>query len=440
MVLHEDRSRVEQAQEIDRLVRSLKRARRETDELFRIVREDAIFERPIEERHRIVFYLGHLEAFDRNLLSAFGLDVDSAEPFLDRLFAFGIDPVGGGLPTDAPSDWPSLAEIRRYVRVTRQHVDDRLDREIANAAQGVKALNIAVEHRLMHAETLSYMFHWLPAERKVDGPVEADMRAPSRSTTRQFVPSGKATLGRPQGFGWDNEFPEQVRHVPAFLVDRTKVTNSQFLAFVEAGGYADSSLWSASDWEWRERESLSHPRFWLRGPAGWRYRTMFGDVPLPADWPVYVSHAEAKAFARWLNARLPTEEEYHRAAFGTPEGTEREYPWGSADPSPRHGNFGSQRWNPTGVGAYPAGDSAFGLTDVVGNGWEWTSTPFGPFDGFEPSAFYPGYSADFFDGKHYVLKGASMRTAPVLLRRSFRNWFQGQYPRIYAGFRCVVSA
>jgi formylglycine-generating enzyme required for sulfatase activity len=75
--------------------------------------------------------------------------------------------------------------------------------------------------------------------------------------------------------------------------------------------------------------------------------------------------------------------------------------------------------------------------DLVGNGWEWTRTEFAPFPGFTPMPFYPGYSANFFDGKHYVTKGGSPRTAACMLRRSFRNWFQPHYPYVYATFRCV---
>ena len=169
------------------------------------------------------------------------------------------------------------------------------------------------------------------------------------------------------------------------------------------------------------------------------YRSMFGDIPFQTSWPVYVSHVEAEAYARWVGKSLPTEAQFHRAAFGTQSGVERIYPWGSETPHPRHGNFDFRRWDPSPVDAHPAGDSAFGVADLVGNGWEWTCTPFEPFPGFEPFPFYPGYSANFFDGKHYVMKGGSPRTSSLLLRRSFRNWFQPFYPNIYASFRCVEN-
>jgi formylglycine-generating enzyme required for sulfatase activity len=129
--------------------------------------------------------------------------------------------------------------------------------------------------------------------------------------------------------------------------------------------------------------------------------------------------------------------QWHRMAYGTPESMENPYPWGHAAPDRRHGNFNFVYWDPTPVQAHPQGRSAFGVADLLGNGWEWTSTPFQPLPGFQPFEFYAGYSANFFDGKHYVMKGGSPRTAACMLRRSFRNWFQPHYPYAYAKFRCV---
>jgi len=153
---------------------------------------------------------------------------------------------------------------------------------------------------------------------------------------------------------------------------------------------------------------------------------------------VYVSHAEAEAYARWRGVRLPTEGEFQRAACGTPGGAERSFPWGEAAPDAnRHGVFDFVSWDPAPAGSHPAGRSAWGVDDLVGNGWEWTSTPFAPFPGFRPQPTYPEYSADFYDGDHFVMKGASPATARELLRPTFRNWFRGRYPLMYATFRCA---
>jgi ergothioneine biosynthesis protein EgtB len=296
----------------------------------------------------------------------------------------------------------------------------------------------------MHHETLLYMFQRLPAaakRRPAGYRPDVDGEPPVPRTVG--IPAGDAQLGVEPGavpFAWDNEMPSCRVCVPAFEIDVYDVTNREYLAFVEAGGYADPSLWTEENWSWREREGIRHPSFWLRREGRWYWRGFFDEeIPLPLAWPVYVSHAEASAYARWKGRRLPTEAEYHRAAFGTPEGRERRFPWGNAAPADRYGNFDLRRWDPVPVGSHPEGASAFGVHDLVGNGWEWTATVFAPFPGFTPLATYPRYSTDFFDGGHYVMKGASSATASELLRRSWRNWFRPRYPYPYATFRCVRS-
>jgi len=282
----------------------------------------------------------------------------------------------------------------------------------------------------------------LPLDRKFGRPIVPAPAAPSVRPRLVEIPAGRATLGLPRSaaapFGWDNEFEAHQVDVPAFAIDAYKVTNGEYLKFVSDGAYDHRALWADADWEWRQMRGISHPFFWKRRGDQWFYQTMFAEVPLPLDWPVYVSHAEAAAYARWAGKALPSEAQYHRATYGTPDGSERAYPWGHQPPDARYGNFDFNHWDPAPVGAHPQGASAFGVSDLVGNGWEWTRTVFEPFAGFEPFSFYPGYSADFFDGLHYVAKGGASRTAACLLRRSFRNWFQPRYPYVYAAFRCVT--
>ena len=426
-------------------------ARLRSDALFNIVRSDFLYERPIRERHRIIFYVGHLEAFDWNLLHENVLGLKSFHPEFDRLFAFGIDPVEGGLPSDQPSDWPSPEAVREYVVRIRAALDEKLgDGSLESYGQGRDGfpldtlLNVAIEHRLMHVETLAYMLHQLPLDRKIDrNASHENQRTPVAAPLTHGmveIPSGLATLGRAcdgEVFGWDNEYEVHTKQVPAFGIDQYEVTNGQYLAFMAAGGYETRAFWSDEDWDWKSAQEVSHPVFWSKGPGGWLYRAMFEEVALPLDWPVYVSQAEAMAYARWAGKSLPTEEQWHRAAYGSPDGTERNYPWGRETPNSSLGNFDFSRWNPTPVNRFPAGQSAFGVHDLVGNGWEWTSTVFAPFPGFKAFPFYPGYSANFFDGKHFVMKGGSPRTGACMLRPTFRNWFQAHYQYVYAGFRCV---
>lgn len=441
------------AQEIparQQMFRRLNNARAQTDELFSLLPLDAMYDRPIPERHRIIFYLGHLEAFDWNLIGRHLLDAGAVDGELDRLFAFGIDPVDGHLPSDQPSDWPSEAQVRNYARKTRDSVDAQLKRASFSGAHRPlllddRLLHVAIEHRLMHAETFAYMLHQLPLDRKRKPRGYLSLSTTPKALTPQMieVPEGIATLGLSNGgtnfFGWDNEFQAHTVKVPRFRIDAYNVTNGEFLAFAKSGGYNDKALWSPADWEWMTATGIRHPSFWIKTRNGWNYRGMFEEIPLPLDWPVFVSHAEASAYVRWKGKTLPTEAQWHRAAVGAPNDVERTYPWGNQAPGFRYGNFDFHRWDPVPVGSHTAGSSAFGVHDLLGNGWEWTSSLFEPFAGFERFSFYPGYSANFFDGKHFVMKGASPRTAACMLRRSFRNWFQTHYPYIYATFRCVEN-
>ena len=428
------------------LLARLAESRNRTDELFDLVRPEALYDRPIAERHRIVFYIGHLEAFDWNLFRERILDAPSFHPDFDHLFAFGIDPVDGGLPADQPSDWPSLAQVREYVQRVRDELDDRLPAAVVHENGGefsaTQLLNVAIEHRFMHAETLAYMLHQLPFDRKVSRRAALQLVAPPAIPPMIEVPAGPIALGQPRNaeiFGWDNEFEQHSVMVPAFAVDRFKVTNGEYLQFMNAGGYDNRSFWSDEDWNWRQSASITHPVFWKRKDGAWHWHGMFDDIPLPLDWPVYVSYAEASAYARWAGKSLPTEAQWQRAAYGSTREKERQYPWGSQPPGSSLGNFDFANWEPTPVGSHPKGASGFGVEDMLGNGWEWTSTQFQPFPGFVPFSFYPGYSANFFDGKHYVMKGGSARTAACMLRPSFRNWFQPHYQYVYSGFRCVSN-
>lgn len=403
-----------------RYVLEIQKAREETDRLFSLLHPDALYHRPIDQRHRVIFYIGHLEAFDFIQICREGLGWRSRFPDLDSLFQAGIDPPPGQLPQDTPEDWPSLKEVRFYADEARKDVDDAL------AMAPEHSIAMAVEHRHMHAETLAYMWHNFEYSLKKAPEGKVENGAASDALFQndwKDIPDGEATLGRARNgeFGWDNEFEEERVHVPRFRMQKHKVTNGEYLRFV--------------------KEGAPLPHFWAKSKGRLFYRGMFSLIPLPLGWPVYVTQREAEAYSKWIGKALPTEAQFHRAAYGTKGGQERQYPWGDqgGEQEPNHnlGNFGFRRWDPESVLATPRNESAFGIRQLVGNGWEWTSTVFAPLPGFRPHPAYAGYSANFFDGEHYVVKGGSPRTAQCLLRRSFRNWFRPEYPYVYAGFHCV---
>ncbi len=422
------------------------RVRRRSAELFGLVTDEAYYSRPITLRNPVVFYEGHLAAFSVNTLIKKALRQPGIDAELEILFARGIDPELSPSGENLHALWPSRARVAAYVA----EADARLREAIATAAVDVpgdpfldraEALHTIIEHEEMHQETLQYIWHRLPFTQKrrpADLRLLTEGRVPPHEQIA--IPAGVATLGAARGaipFGWDNELPSLTVDVAAFTIDRHDVSNGEFLEFVEAGGYGNESLWTPDAWAWRESSAVEHPLFWERMDGRWTWRGMFDRIPLPESWPVYVSHAEASAFARWRKRRLPTEAEYHRAAFGTPEGHERPLPWGDAPADETRGNAGAVHWDPVPVGSYPAGVSAFGVHDLTGNGWEWTASPFRPFPGFQAMPSYPEYSADFFDDAHFVLKGGSPATPFDHIRRSFRNWFRPYYPYVYATFRTV---
>ena len=446
--------RVDRQLLIDWYQRNRERSRR----LFDLIDPAAYFSRPIALRNPIVFYEGHLPAFSVIALLKRGLGLPGVDARMERLFERGIDPdsVELAVPrTGAQTAWPSRDEVLAFGRRADDaiiealgHAEFDLSGGEHRAMRRAEAIFTALEHEAMHQETLLYMWHRLPHEQKrapASLRYERAVEPAARSAVR--IASGVATLGASAAipFGWDNEFDEHRVEVGAFEIDMHSVTNAEFLEFMDAGGYRKRELWSDQGWPWREHEGVTHPAFWVRDGSRWDWRGMFENIALPSEWPVYVSGEEAAAFARWRERRLPTEAEYHRAAFGTPatvddsKSVEREFPWGDAAADATRGNFDFASWEPIPVGSRPLGASAWGVQDLVGNGWEWTSSVFGPFPGFEPMASYPEYSADFFDGQHYVIKGASPATARELVRRSFRNWFRPNYPFIYAKFRTAIS-
>jgi len=481
---------------IDRkqLVERYRRNRERSARLFDLLNdEDAHYFQPIPLRHPFVFYEGHVPAFSFNTLVKKALGGAGIDDALETLFARGIDPpsdaplgsataspespgapgasTSGALEREAARNralWPDGRVVRQFA----QEADERVMEALAHAEierpghpllERAEAVFVILEHEVMHQETLLYMLHRMPYARKTS-PAGCGPRLGAAPPARWIeIGPGLARLGIDRfdaPYAWDNEAPRHAMQTPAFSIQSIDVTNAAFMEFVEAGGYREPRFWRPEDWAWVRREGIGHPAFWERRNGGWLWRGLFEAIPLPAGWPVYVTHAEAEAYARWRRVRLPTEAEFQRAAYGTPGDDARPaaetataaetvisggrardarpFPWGEATPvGGRHGVFDFCSWDPQPAGSHPQGCSAWGVDDLVGNGWEWTSTLFAPFPGFRPQATYPEYSADFFDGDHFVLKGASPATAGELLRPTFRNWFRGRYPYMYATFRCA---
>jgi formylglycine-generating enzyme required for sulfatase activity len=428
-----------------------------TDAFFRNLPDWSM--KPIDVRHPFCFYYGHLPAFAKLKLLP-----NEVPTKFDVMFSRGIDPIVTdpskchGHP-EVPVQWPKREEIIEYV----QHVREELMEAMDDALISARLINLALEHEYMHLETLAYMlvqerkklfekkssnncFNALPhhmfngnnnnnshvginsgtttkkklsaaAEKlsiyssgnnmvrisngnaMMDGNVAAEFHMVQISNGNVMMGGNVAD----NGFMWDNEYPQFTTHVSEkFLVSSEPVSVRDFLAFVKEGGYEKEEFWQPVDFKFFKDQGHKHPATWSKVHGEYYVHSVDSTDHWSkvADQPVFVSLSEAEAFCHSVGCRIMTESEYHQILQS---------------------------------------GYATKVHKLRSDGWEWTSSVFQPFPGFKPMVEYPEYSSDFFNSSHYVLKGASPLTHPKMWRDSFRNFYQRQYPFVFAKFRCCKN-
>ncbi len=415
---------------------------RRSDQVFALLDPAAMQMRPIDLRHPFCFYVGHLAAFAHNQVAVGMLEREPSHPTFARLFEFGIDPLD-----DVPGaqSWPEMAAIVAYRDAVREEFIALFDdvASLANRdelARHGRIFHVVIEHELMHHETLMYMIAQLDPSLKTPPNTYALPTATTAPAAEVVcIAGGDVTLGVGRddiAFAWDNESPAVQASVTPFAIDRWAVSNEAFAAFVDAGGYEDRRRWDPAGWAWRDETGLHRPTTWVDAPnGGYAVASTFETVPwaLASSWPAQVSQAEAEAYCRWRGGALPTEAQLKRCTttgdVAHNMGTDpQDQAWTSM-------------WTARPVNAPEPRDNPSGLAQLHSNGWEWTSTPFAPYPGFAAwIRTYPGYSANFFDGRHRVMVGGSWATDARLRRPSFRNWFQRLYPYAFSKFRCAYPA
>ncbi|MDP9397743.1 MAG: ergothioneine biosynthesis protein EgtB [Actinomycetota bacterium] len=341
------------------------------------------------------------------------------------------------LPLLAPAEAESyLALVRRKVLDALEQVRLRPD---APLFDGGYVYGMVVQHEHQHDETMLATHQLrrgapvLPAD---DAPPPDPGPIPPAEVR---VPAGPFLMGTSaEAWAYDNERPAHRVDLPAYWIDTVPVSNAAYASFVEAGGYDDPRWWHPDGWSWRCTSGKRAPAFWRREGGQW-LRRRFGRVePLPAEEPVqHVCWYEADAYARFAGRRLPTEAEWEKAASWDPDAHRaRRHPWGDGPPGAEHANLGQRRHRPAPVGSYPAGASAYGVRQLLGDVWEWTASDFTGYPGFRPFP-YREYSEVFFGPGHKVLRGGSWATHPSACRSTFRNWDLPIRRQIFAGFRCA---
>lgn len=347
------------------------------------------------------------------------------------------------------SERPSLpllapAEARGYAAEVRGRALDVLESTPFRGSPLTDAgfaFGMIAQHEQQHDETMliTHQLRSGPTALTAPDPAPAP---PFKGPAEVLVPGGPFTMGTStEPWALDNERPAHHRLVPPFYIDTTPVTNADFQRFIADGGYEEQRWWAPAGWDMARGNGLSAPLFWRREGGQW-LRRHFGTVePVPADEPVlHVSWYEADAYARWAGRRLPTEEEWEKAARHDPasDGSMR-YPWGDADPTPERANLGQRHLRPAPAGSYPAGESPLGVRQLIGDVWEWTSSDFLPYPGF--AAFpYREYSDVFFGGDYKVLRGGAFSVDEVACRGTFRNWDHPVRRQIFSGFRTARDA
>ncbi|MFN8572929.1 MAG: ergothioneine biosynthesis protein EgtB [Gemmatimonadaceae bacterium] len=340
--------------------------------------------------------------------------------------------------------YPSLAECSQLMDEIRQRVVDKLDSmDWTGTSPLLRAgyvVHMVLQHEYQHNET---MLQTLQLKRGAPYPTEGRRPVPSAAARpvdgMVAFRGGEVTIGtNDRRVAYDNERPRFRMVVRPFRIDVAPVSNGDYLRFIRDSGYRRQDLWTPEGWAWVEAEQVVAPKYWVEHADGWYARTMDRFHAVDEHHPVcHVSYHEAAAYAKWAGKRLPTEIEWEVAASWDPSAERaRDYPWGSEPPSPERANIDQLAFGTSPIGAYEQNVSPLGCVDMIGNVWEWTSSDFDGWPGYQ-SFPYPEYSEVFFGNEYKVLRGGSWATRAGAIRNTFRNWDYPIRRQIFSGFRCA---
>lgn len=373
--------------------------------------DEAFYARANTLRHPLIFYYGHTAVFFINKLNVAGLIKERIDSRLESLCAIGVDEMSWDDLNEKNYDWPTPAEIKAYRDKTRAVVD-RFIRECQidlpiGWNDPLWIVMMGIEHERIHLETSAVLIRELKLKYVRQHPVwGAICRKSGVAPANELLPvaGGMVTLGKSHDnplYGWDNEYGQKTEDIKTFKASKYLVSNSEYLGFIEDGGYKTRRYWTEEGWAWVTFKGSAHPVYWVNDGEIYKYRTMLQVIDMPWDWPVDVNYLEAKAFCNWKSEktgkhiRMPTEAEWHKLR----ELADTDPPYWNAAP----GNINLEHY----MSSCPVNTFAFneGFYDIIGNVWQWTETPIDAFEGFEVHPAYDDFSTPTFDGKHNIFKG-----------------------------------
>lgn len=403
------------------------------------------------------WHIGHTSWFFETVLQKFQPGYRTYSE--DFLFYFNSYYEGFGARIERPKrgtrSRPTVAETKKY----RAHIDEQMSRFIEDvsarddANEILKIVRLGLEHEMQHQELLVYDIKHLLCD-QFAAPMKAAPRSVENVSGMVEIEGGLFELGydstgmdagEPQAgmpalpFAWDNEKPAHKVWLEDFSIDRAPVSNGEYLEFINSGGYKDFRWWYSAGWEKVNTELWQAPLYWEQHDGEWMIRDFAGlhRASDKANEPVcHVSFLEASAYAKWLGKRLPTEAEWEKAAtFSSSQNSKQDFPWGTAEPDESKANlFENGLWSVAPIGAFPAGQTARGLHQIIGDVWEWTTSDYVPYPGFKSE--FVEYNDKWFVGQK-VLRGGSFATPRIHIRSTYRNFFHPEERWMIAGFRCA---
>jgi gamma-glutamyl hercynylcysteine S-oxide synthase len=434
----------------------LEHTRRRTLELIGPVSEEALNAVHDPIMSPIAWDLGHMASFEELWL----VHHAAGRPLLREELGGVYDPFSTPRRDRGTSPYLRSDECVDYLAAVRERTlacleDVDVSDDAAPLLAGGYVYELVARHEQQHSETILQTLQTMTAER-YDPPrltetmpaagqaaeTEGAFASPAQVDGMVLVAGGRFEMGTDGAwFSYDNERPAHWRESESFWIDVAPVSCAAMIDFIDDGGYERPELWSVEGWRWRLREDATLPRYWERADGRFLERS-FGELrPLQSSKPVcHVSWYEADAHARWAGKRLPTEAEWERAASWDGEARAKlPYPWGDSRPDRVGANLDQVSFGTHPVGDFPAGRSPCGAQQMIGDVWEWTSTTFDRYEGFEPFP-YREYSEPFFGQRFKVLRGGAWATQPDAVTTTFRNWDYADRRQIFAGFRCARDA
>jgi iron(II)-dependent oxidoreductase len=341
---------------------------------------------------------------------------------------------------------PTLAEMTERLKEIRSRVLERLETvefdERNPLLRDAYVYHMVLQHEYQHNETILQTLQLKKGQPYKAPRARTFAARPSPGEEMVSFPGGRITIGTDdRSAAYDNERPRHEIELAPFLIDRDPVTNGRYLEFMNDRGYERTALWSDAGRRWVSESGANAPRYWTRDGDRWKIRAMDLERELDPARPVcHVCFHEAEAFARWAGKRLPTEFEWEAAASWDPSARRaRNYPWGNSPPDSGVANIDQLSFDTAPVGTYEKNVSPAGCRGMIGDVWEWTSSDFHGYPGFQ-SFPYKEYSEEFFGSDYKVLRGGSWATRPGAIRTTFRNWDYPIRRQIFSGFRCARDA